>query len=347
MTLNQSRYPYIIAEMSGNHGNSLERALKLVKAAHDSGADAIKIQSFTAESMTIDSRNSEFVISNKESPWYGYSLFDLYKESSMPKEWHESIFTCARSLGIEPFSSPFDFEAVDLLQSLNCQIYKIASFEILDIPLIKYVAKTGKPIILSTGMASLSEINDAVTAARAEGCSDLTLLKCTSTYPTLPIYSNLATIPHLAACFNTRVGLSDHSLGVAIPIASVALGAVVIEKHLTLSHDDQTVDSFFSLDPIEFKQMVQGCKAAFDALGDVHYGPTEPESSSIHRRRSLYFTSDLLPGDRLKPADIRSVRPGLGLPPKYFDNVVGLTLSKSVKRGMPLSWDVFRDSSPK
>lgn len=333
---------FFIAEMSGNHGKSLEQALKIVKAARNAGADAVKVQSFTPDSMTMNLKRKEFIVENKESPWYGKSLYDLYAESAMPFSWHKEIFDYAKQLGIKAFSSPFSKEAVDMLEELETPIYKVASFEIVDLNLIKYIASTGKPMIISTGMATISEIESAVDTARTNGCNNITLLKCTSTYPTKPKYTNLRTIPHLAQAFQTKVGLSDHTLGCAVPIAAVGLGAMVIEKHITMSRKEKTIDFFFSLEPEEFQYMVESCRMAQEALGDVHYGPTEPEKNSIHRRRSLYFKTDLDQGEVIKEKHIAAIRPGLGISPKHRSIIMGLKLTKKVKKGEPVDWNVFK-----
>lgn len=341
LPIGSSVEPFIIAEMSGNHNQSLDRALKIVEAIADSGAHAIKLQTYTADTMTIDISEGEFFISDKNSLWKGNSLYDLYKKAYTPWEWHEPIFKRANELGLIAFSTPFDSTAVDFLESLHVPAYKIASFEIVDIPLIKRVAATGKPMIMSTGMASLSEIDEAVRASRDAGCKELILLKCTSNYPASPRASNLITIPHLRALFDCEVGLSDHTLGIGVAIASVALGASVIEKHVTLSRDDGGVDSAFSLEPLELKQLVEETKRAWESLGNVCMGPTEEEKNSLVFRRSLYICENLQPGDVLNETNLRAIRPGLGLSPKYYEQLLGKKVSTFVRNGTPVHWDLF------
>lgn len=333
--------PFVIAEMSGNHNASLERAFEIVDAAAAAGADALKLQTYTAETMTLDIKRGEFSISDPKSLWAGRDLFSLYKEAYTPWEWHEPIFERARGHGMLCFSSAFDDSSVDFLETLNVPAYKVASFELTDIPLIRKVASTGKPMIMSTGMATIAEIDDAVTAAREAGCETLVLLKCTSTYPAPPANTNLLTIPHMAELFGCEVGLSDHTLGVGVPIGATALGATVIEKHFCLSRAEGGVDSAFSLEPAEFKQMVEECKRVKEAVGRVWYGATATEVKSRTRRRSLYIGADLQPGDVLTPENLRRIRPGLGLAPKFIDMVMGKPVKRDVRRGTPLSWDLL------
>jgi len=330
--------PLVIAELSGNHNGSLDRALAIVDAAAATGAHALKIQTYTADTMTLDIREGDFVISDPKSPWAGRSLYDLYEEAHTPWEWHAPIFDRARKHGMIPFSTPFDDSAVDFLETLNVPCYKIASFENTDLPLIRRVAATGKPMIVSTGMATLGEIDALVRAARDAGCRDLVLLKCTSSYPASPVNSNIRTIPALREAFGCEVGLSDHTLGVGVAVASVALGATVIEKHFTLSRADGGVDSAFSLEPAEMRSLVQETERAWQGLGAVAFGTGESESGSKVFRRSLYFVRDLPAGHVLRHDDIRAIRPGHGLPPSVADMVVGRALRASARRGMPVSW---------
>jgi len=333
--------PFIIAEMSGNHNQSLERALNIVDAAAKAGADAIKLQTYTADSMTLDLQEKEFLISDPESLWFGRSLYDLYREAATPWAWHEPIFNRCRELGLLCFSTPFDARAVDFLEDLHAPAYKIASFENVDLPLIKKVAATGKPLIMSTGMATLSELDEAVRCARKAGCSELILLKCTSSYPASPKDSNLLTIPHLRQLFDCPVGLSDHTRGIGVAIAAVALGAVMVEKHFTLSREDGGVDAAFSLEPDELRLLVRETKRAWQALGRVTYGPTEKEQGSLVFRRSLYIIQDMEKGDVLSPQNLRSIRPGMGLSPKFYDQLLGKKINQQVKIGTPLSWDLL------
>ncbi|UOG59330.1 pseudaminic acid synthase [Leptospira noguchii] len=331
--------PFIIAEMSGNHNQSLEKALEIVDAAAEAGADAIKLQTYTADTITIDKKEGEFFISDPKSLWKGESLYDLYKKAYTPWEWHESIFKRAKEKGILCFSSPFDFTAIDFLESLNVPAYKIASFENIDIPLIRKVANTGKPIIISTGMANIQEIAEAVDTVRATGNNQLILLKCTSTYPSTPDNTNILTIPHMRELFQCEIGLSDHTLGIGVAVASVALGATVIEKHFTLNRAEGGVDSTFSMEPDELKALVVETERAWQSLGKITYGPTEKEKSSMVFRRSLYVVEDIKQGERITERNVKSIRPGYGLPPKYLDIVMGKKLNRSLRRGTPLSWE--------
>lgn len=333
--------PFIIAEMSGNHNQSLERALAIVEAAAKSGAHGLKIQTYKPDTMTIDLDEREFHISDTKSLWEGNSLYNLYGEAYTPWEWHKPIFELARELGLIPFSTPFDDTAVDFLESLDAPCYKIASFENTDLPLIRRVAATGKPLIISTGMATLAELDDTVRSAREAGCKDLILLKCTSTYPATPANTNLATLPHLRELFGCDVGLSDHTLGIGVSIASVPMGATVIEKHFTLNRSDGGVDSAFSIEPAELTQLVAETERAWQAMGQVTYGPTLEEKKSLQYRRSLYVVQDIKAGDKLSPENLRAIRPGLGLPTKYLDLVLGKTVKRDVRRGTPLNWDLF------
>ena len=332
--------PFIIAEMSGNHNQSLARALEIVEAAARTGAHALKLQTYTPDTMTLDLNEGEFFISDDKSPWKGRSLYELYREAHTPWEWHKPIFDRARELGLIVFSTPFDETAVDFLECLDVPCYKIASFENTDIPLIKKVASTGKPMVISTGMATIAELDETVRAARENGCQDIVLLKCTSTYPATPENSNLLTIPHMRELFGCEVGLSDHTLGIGVAVASVALGATVIEKHFTLSRADGGVDAAFSLEPQEMKALVEETKRAWQALGSVRYGPVGAEKKSMVFRRSLYITQDLKAGDVLTKENVRSIRPGDGLPTKFFDQLIGKTLNCSAKKGTPLKWSM-------
>ncbi|OLY63892.1 pseudaminic acid synthase [Leptospira santarosai] len=333
--------PFIIAEMSGNHNQSLEKALKIVDAAAEAGADAIKLQTYTADTITIDKKEGEFFVSDPKSLWKGESLYDLYKKAYTPWEWHESIFKRAKEKGILCFSSPFDFTAVDFLESLNVPAYKIASFENIDLPLIRKVANTGKPIIISTGMANIQEIAEAVDTVRATGNNQLILLKCTSTYPATPDNTNILTIPHMRELFQCEIGLSDHTLGIGVAVASIALGATVIEKHFTLNREEGGVDSVFSMEPDELKSLVVETGRAWQSLGKVTYGPTEKEKASMVFRRSLYVVEDIKQGETITARNVKSIRPGYGLPPKYLDVVMGKRVSRNVLRGTPISWDLI------
>lgn len=333
--------PYVIAEMSGNHNQSLDRALKIVEAAAASGAHAIKLQTYTAETMTLDVREPGFVVEDEKSLWAGRQLYDLYEEAHTPWEWHLPIMERAAALGLDCFSTPFDETAVDFLESLHVSAYKIASFENTDLPLIRRVARTGKPMIISSGMATLAELDEAVRAAREEGCRDLVLLKCTSTYPATPEHTNLMSIPHLRAIFDCEVGLSDHTMGIGAAVAAVALGASVVEKHFTLARADGGVDSTFSLEPAELASLVVETERAWQALGKVQFGATEREKKSMIFRRSLYVAQDMKAGDQLTPQNLRAVRPGFGLPPKYYDTLLGRRVGRDVKRGTPASWELL------
>ena len=333
--------PYVIAELSGNHDGSLDMALALVDAAADAGADAIKLQTYTADTMTLDSQGPGFVIREPESPWFGRSLYELYEQAHTPWEWHEQIFARARERGLTAFSTPFDATAVAFLESLDVPAYKIASFENTDLPLIEKVAQTGKPVIISTGMATQQEIQEAVTAARSAGCRELMLLKCTSSYPAPAKASNLASIPVLADLFDCPIGLSDHTLGIGVPVASVALGAVAIEKHLVMRRADGAVDSSFSLEPQELAAMVEEVNRAWEALGSVFFGPTDHEVGSLNYRRTLYLVRDVPAGQPLGEKDVRAIRPGYGLPPGNLAMVLGRSLARDAERGTPLTWDLF------
>ena len=334
------KIPFIIAEMSGNHNQSLERALAIVDAAADAGVDAVKIQTYTADTMTIDIDTGEFFISDKDSLWKGETLYHLYEKAHTPWEWHKAIFERCKERGIMGFSTPFDDTSVDFLEDLGVPCYKIASFENVDLPLIRKVARTGKPIIASTGMTTVAELSDLVQTVRENGCTDLTLLKCTSSYPASPEGTNLRTIPHMRELFGCAVGLSDHTLGIGAAVASVALGAVVIEKHFTLSRAEGGVDAAFSLEPAEMAQLVRECRTAALALGTVSYERAEQEQKSLQFRRSLYVVEDMKAGDVFTEKNLRRIRPGMGISPKYYDVLLGRCVKCDVKRGTPVSWDI-------
>lgn len=333
--------PFVIAEMSGNHNQSLDRALEIVEAAAKSGARGLKLQTYTPDTMTIDLDEGEFHIGNAKSLWAGTSLYKLYGQAYTPWEWHEPIFARARALGLTPFSTPFDDTAVDFLERLDVPCYKIASFENTDLPLIRRVAATGKPLIISTGMATAAELDESVRAAREAGCTQLILLKCTSTYPATPENTNILTIPHMRELFGCEVGLSDHTMGTGVAVASIALGATVIEKHFTLRRADGGVDSTFSMEPAEMAQLVVESERAWQALGQVSYGATEAEKGSIQFRRSLYLVKDLKAGETLSRDNVRAIRPGWGLPTKYLPQVLGRAVRRDVKRGTALQWELL------
>ncbi len=332
--------PLVIAEMSGNHNHSLERAMAIVEAAASAGAHALKLQTYTADTMTLPLSTDEFMVSDQDSLWKGESLHSLYSKAHTPWEWHEPLFRRCRELGMLAFSSPFDATAVDFLEELGVPCFKIASFENTDLPLIRRAAATGKPLIISTGMATLAELDEAVSAARGAGCRDLVLLKCTSTYPASPENTNLRTIPHLRDLFGCEIGLSDHTPGIGAAVASVALGASVIEKHFTLARSDGGVDSAFSLEPMELAALVEETRRAWQALGAIRYGPTEAEKPSLRYRRSLHIVRDLRHGDTITEDAIRAIRPGMGLPPKFIEHIVGHTITRDAAMGTPLSWDL-------
>lgn len=333
--------PFIVAELSGNHNQSLERALAIVDAAADAGAHAVKLQTYTADTMTLDVSSPDFVIAEKTSLWHGQSLYALYQQAYTPWEWHAPLFARAAARGLVCFSSPFDPSAVDFLETLDVPCYKIASFENGDLPLIRKVAATGKPVIISTGMADIEDLELAVTTARHAGCRDLILLKCTSAYPAQAETANLRTIPHMRETLGVPVGLSDHTMGIGVAVASVALGAVMIEKHFTLSREDGGVDAAFSMEPSEMRALVREADLAWRALGGVSYGATPAEAGSLRFRRSLYIVRDLPAGAILSADDVRIVRPGYGLAPKHYDAVLGRTLRTAAPRGTPVSWELL------
>lgn len=334
--------PFVIAEMSGNHNHSLQRALAIVEAAAKAGAHALKLQTYTPDTMTLDIAEGAFFIKDKNSLWERKSLYALYAEAQTPWDWHKPIFERARSLGMIPFSTPFDATAVDYLENLDVACYKIASFENTDLQLIRKVAATGKPMIISTGMADLAELDETVRAARAAGCKDLVLLQCTSTYPATPLDSNLRTIPHMREAFGCEIGLSDHTMGIGVSVASVALGATVIEKHFTLSRADGGVDATFSMEPAEMAMLVAESERAWQGLGRIQYGPASAnEATSRGYRRSLYVVCDMAAGEAFTPDNLRAIRPGSGLPTKFYDQLIGKHVSKPLKRGTPASWDLI------
>jgi len=336
-----SHPPYIIAELSANHNGNIERAFETIKAARDSGADAIKIQTYTADTMTINCDTEEFMI--RGGLWDGYKLYDLYKWAETPFEWHRAIFDYAASIGITLFSTPFDESAVDLLESLNTPAYKIASFEATDLPLIRYVAGKGKPMIISTGMCSEQEIEEAVAAAREGGCEELVMLHCISSYPAPMDQANIKQMLNLAERFNSMPGLSDHTLGTTASVTAVALGACLIEKHFTLSRQDKGPDSEFSLEPTELKRLCQDTNDAWLALGNTGFERQKAEEASKSFRRSLYFVKHMKAGQVITAADIRRIRPGYGIAPKHFDEVIGRTVKTDVRHGTALRWELLND----
>lgn len=331
--------PYIIAEMSANHNGSIENAFKIIEQAKRCGADAVKLQTYTADTITLNSRAPEFMI--RGTLWDGQSLHELYQKAHMPWDWHKPLFDFAREQGITIFSSPFDFSAVDLLESLNAPAYKIASFEMVDLPLIRYVAQTGKPMIISTGMADADEIAEAVETAKSAGCRELVVLHCVSGYPAPAADYNLRTLPDMAARFGTLVGLSDHTLDNTTAVASVVLGACVIEKHFTLDRNGGGADDSFSLEPDGLQALCRDSKTAWQALGRVHYGLKSSEQGNVQFRRSLYFVKDLQKGDAIDETCIRSVRPGFGIAPKHFDELIGKRLTRNVQANNKTDWADF------
>ncbi len=339
--ISRRRRPFIIAEMSGNHDHSLERALAIVEAAAEAGVQALKLQTYTADTMTLDIDEGDFFIDDPNNLWKGTSLYKLYQQAYTPWEWHRPIFERCRELGLAGFSTPFDDTAVDFLESLDVPCYKIAAFENTDLPLIRKVAATGKPLFISTGMATVAELDETVRIARAAGCSDLVLLKCTSTYPASPENSNLMTLPHLRELFACEVGISDHTIGIGASIAGVALGATVIEKHFTLSRATGGVDAAFSMEPAEMQVLAQETAQARLALGRIQYGPTEDEGPSLKHRRSLYIAQDMRAGEVFTEENLRAIRPGLGLPPKYFEKILGKKINRDMPKGSPVSWDLI------
>lgn len=332
--------PFVIAEMSGNHNQSLECALAIVDAAAASGVQALKIQTYTADTMTLDCNQPGFVIQEESSLWHGNSLYSLYEKAHTPWEWHEAIFDRCRERGIIGFSTPFDESAVDFLESLNVPIYKVASFENSDLKLLKRLAQTRKPILVSTGLASFEELEESVHTLKEAGCKDLVLLKCTSTYPASAENSNLSTIPHLRRAFAVEVGLSDHTQGIGVSIASVVYGASVIEKHFVLDRSAGGVDAVFSLEPAEMKMLVFEVNQAWKARGGVSYGPTEAERKSLQFRRSLYVVRDMKAGEAFSNENVRAIRPGFGLPVKHYEEILGKRAKKDISKGTPATWDL-------
>ncbi|MEW5994583.1 MAG: pseudaminic acid synthase [Candidatus Zixiibacteriota bacterium] len=332
--------PFIVAEMSGNHNRSLDRALEIVEAAARAGAHALKLQTYTPDTMTLDIDEGEFHIEDPDSLWKGTSLYKLYGQAYTPWEWHEPIFKRCQELGLIVFSTPFDATAVDFLEGLGVPAYKIASFENTDLPLIRKAAGTGKPIIISTGMATVAELDETVRTIRKAGNENIILLKCTSSYPASPENTNILTIPHMRELFGVQVGLSDHTLGIGVAVAGVALGATIIEKHFTLARADGGVDSAFSLEPDELRALVVESERARQALGKVTYEHTEKEKRSLQFRRSLYVTQDMKAGDKFSPDNLRAIRPGFGLPPKHYEDLLGKHVAHDVKKGTPVSWEL-------
>jgi pseudaminic acid synthase len=332
--------PYIIAELSANHNGDINRAFRIMEEAKKSGADAIKLQTYTHDTITMDCDSEDFQIHG--GLWDGQTLYELYKGAHMPWEWHKPLFEKAKELGITIFSSPFDFTAVELLEELNAPAYKIASFEVIDLPLIARVAKTGKPMIISTGMATQEEIAEAIQTARDNGCSDLVVLQCVSGYPAPAEQYNLRTIPDIAQRFNVLAGLSDHTIDNATAIAAVALGACLIEKHVTLDRNGGGADDSFSLEPAELKQLCRDSKTAWSSLGKVNYERTEAEKGNVKFRRSLYIVKDIKAGEKFTPENVRSIRPGYGLAPKELENVLGTCTSKDIEKGTPLAFDLIK-----
>lgn len=339
--IGRNHKPFLIAEMSGNHNQSLERALAIVDAAAEAGADALKLQTYTADTMTLDIHDGDFFIADSNNLWQGTSLYNLYQEAYTPWEWHKPIFDRCKERGLLAFSTPFDTTSVDFLESLNVPAYKIASFENTDHLLIRKAAATGKPLIISTGMASIAELDETVRVARGAGCENLVLLKCTSTYPTQPHHSNLATIPHMEKLFRCQIGLSDHTLGIGVAAASVALGATIIEKHFTLSRTEGGVDANFSLEPDEFSLLAIETERAWQSVGQIYYGATEGEKDSKKHRRSLYVTENMKAGEYFTEKNVRAIRPGFGLPPKYLSHFLGKKTKQDIKKGTPISWDLL------
>jgi N-acetylneuraminate synthase len=337
-----SHPPFIVAELSGNHNRSLDRALLLVELAKKAGAHAVKLQTYTPDTITLDIKEGEFLIEDQESLWKNRNLYDLYREAHLPWEWHEAIFEYCHQLGIEVFSSPFDETAVDFLENLHVPCYKIASPEIVDHDLIRKVAQTGKPLIISTAASTLAEIGEAVAVARNVGCDQIILLKCTAAYPCPPKEVHLRTLPHLRECFDTLVGLSDHTMGIGVAIASIPLGACLIEKHFTAARKDGGVDSAFSMEPHELQALVEESNRAWEALGQIHYDPLYAERVTLSHRPSLYFVEDLVEGTIVQSQHVKSLRPGKGLSPKELPHILGLTLMRSVKKGTAVNWEVFK-----
>ena len=340
-TISPTHRPFVIAEMSGNHNQSLDRALKIVDAVADAGAHALKLQTYTPDTITFNGASEEFYIRDTKSLWADKNLYKLYAEAYTPWEWHKPIFEHAQKRGMIAFSSPFDTTAVDFLESLNVPLYKIASFENTDHILLKKVAQTGKPVIMSTGVSTLADLDESVKVLRANGCKDLVLLKCTSTYPATPETTNLRTIPHLRQLFDVPVGLSDHTMGIGAAVAAVALGAVVLEKHVTLRRADGGVDSAFSLEPDELKNLVTETERAHQAMGQVSYTMTPKEAKSLQFKRSLYVVQSMKAGESFTPDNVRSIRPANGLHTRYYDNILGKTATQDIEAGTALEWNLI------
>jgi len=335
--------PFIIAEMSGNHNQSLENALAIVESAANAGCSALKLQTYTPDTMTLDCNSPDFIINDPKSLWYKRNLYDLYREAMTPWEWHKPIFDKCKQMGLLPFSTPFDSTAVDFLEKLDCPIYKIASFENTDIPLIKKVASTGKPVIMSTGMASFEELEESVNCLKENGCNDITLLKCTSSYPASPETCNLLTIPDMQKRFGVDIGLSDHTLGIGVSVTSIALGVTVIEKHFTLSRADGGVDSAFSIEPEEMKKLVDEVNIAWLALGKISYGiSSDSEEKSKKFRRSVYASENIKKNQKFTSVNIRVIRPGFGIAPKYYDEIIGKKATENILKGTPLNWSLIK-----
>ena len=340
--IEKNKPPFIVAELSGNHNGSLDKALKIVDAVAKAGAHAIKLQTFTPDSMTLNLKKKGIIIKDQKSPWKGKSLYNLYKKAMTPWKWHKPIFDRAKKRGLVYFSSPFDEKAVDFLESLKVPAYKIASFENIDTNLIKKVSSKKKPIIISTGMASLIEIKEAFNTAKQSGCTNIALLKCTSTYPCSPLETNLKTISDLRKKFKCEIGLSDHTMGIGAALSSISFGASIIEKHVTLKRSEGGVDSSFSLEPQELSQLVRESKSTYESLGSIYYGPTKSEKNNIKFRRSIYVVENVNAEDRVNSNNIRSIRPGLGLAPKFFNDVIGKKFKKKIKKGTPLTWKLIK-----
>lgn len=338
-TIGDGNRPYIIAEISGNHMGELANAFALIEAAKDAGADAVKFQTYEAHTITLDSEEPSFVV--QEELWKGKKLFDLYKQAQTPFAWHQDLFEKAAELGITAFSAPFDHSAVDLLESLHTPAYKIASCELVDIPLLRKVASTGKPVIISSGMATEAEINEALATLRENGATEIALLHCISGYPTPFSEANIRTIHTLMEKYDVPIGISDHTLGLSVPIAATALGVSIIEKHICLDRDSAAVDAAFSLEPAELKQMVQHCREAYESLGSAKLQPVDAEADSLRFRRSLYFTKDIEAGSIIQKDSLRSLRPAGGLHTRHFDEVVGMYAKSPIKAGTPVTWDLL------
>ncbi|WP_281630265.1 pseudaminic acid synthase [Vibrio sp. St2] len=341
LNIGKDKKPFIIAELSGNHNQSLEKALSLIELAKESGADAVKIQTYTADTLTIDCDKDDFQLKDPNSLWHGMSMYELYQIAHTPWEWHQAIFDKCKELEIICFSSPFDTTAVDFLETLGCPCYKIGSTESTEPALLKKVAMTGKPVIVSTGMATIQEIGEIVNLLESNGCKEYALLKCTAAYPALPREANLATIPNMADLTGKPIGLSDHTMGIGVAVASIALGATIIEKHFTSSRAEGGVDSAFSMEPAEFKQLVEECNKAYEAIGHIHYGTTKSENSRLSRR-SLYIVEDVKKGDVLTERNVRAIRPGYGMPAKEYRNVLGLTVQEDASKGTRLTWELLK-----